>query len=79
MKHFEFYTPFQNNSKPEWEMLRNNIKNCEQLGDIITAIGIVDKRNDEYYISIMDAKAVAINNMNLTNYFSNKLKEYKNL
>ena len=60
-------------------MLRNNIKNCEQLGDIITAIGIVDKRNDEYYISIMDAKAVAINNMNLTNYFSNKLKEYKNL
>ena len=60
-------------------MLRNNIKNYEQLGDIITAIGIVDKRNDEYYISIMDAKAVAINNMNLTNYFSNKLKEYKNL
>ena len=40
--------------------------------DLIIAIGIVEKRNDGYYIPVMDDESISVNRKYLTNYFIDK-------
>ncbi len=69
---FEFYSPFQNNSKNEYYKLRN-YKNCTDMyGDLVTAISIVEKRNEQYFLPVMDAASIAINKKYLLKYFYDK-------
>lgn len=72
--HFEFYTPFWNNSRSSYELLRsyNNGNQTAMKNDLIIAIGIVEKRNDGYYIPVMDDQSIFVNSKYLANYFIDK-------
>lgn len=72
--HYEFYTPFQNNSRSSYELLRNYNNGNKMImnDDLIIAIGIVEKRDDGYYIPVMDDESISVNRKYLTNYFTDK-------
>ena len=72
--YIQIYTPFANNSKFEYELLKKlDVKNNILLNNLIAAIGIVEHKNDEVFVPVMDAESIRIDNKSISNFFMEKI------